>query len=96
MIQAIWNGAVIAEASEYAVKRVEGNVYFPPDALHHQYFQPSPWETTCFWKGRANYYDIVVDDKINSGAAWYYANPRFLAKHIAGYVAFWHGVEVRQ
>jgi uncharacterized protein (DUF427 family) len=61
MIRAIWNGAVIAEAPDNAVKLMEGNVYFPPDALRAQYFRSSTKVTTCFWKGQASYYDIVVD-----------------------------------
>ncbi|WP_069352908.1 DUF427 domain-containing protein [Burkholderia cenocepacia] len=96
MIRAIWNGTVIAEAPDNAVKLIEGNVYFPPDALRAQYFRSSTKVTTCFWKGQASYYDIVVDGRTNLDAAWYYENPRTLAKSIAGYVAFWNGVEVQQ
>jgi uncharacterized protein (DUF427 family) len=46
--------------------------------------------TTCPWKGEASYYDIVADEK---DAAWYYPSPKEAAKHIAGYVAFWKGVQ---
>ncbi|WP_321882775.1 DUF427 domain-containing protein [Burkholderia cepacia] len=88
MIRAIWNGTVIAEAPDNVVKFVEGNVYFPPDALRAQYFRPSTKVTTCFWKGQASYYDVVVDGRTTPGAAWYYAKPRILAKGIASYVSF--------
>ncbi len=95
MIRAIWNGTVIAEAPSDAVRTVEGNVYFPADALHRQYLRPSQKTTTCGWKGVANYYDVVVEGQENAGAAWYYATPLEAAGDIAGYVAFWRGVEVR-
>jgi uncharacterized protein (DUF427 family) len=96
MVRALWNGAVIAEAPAASVKMVEGNVYFPPDALDRQYFVPTVQTTRCIWKGRASYYDIVVSGKTNPGAAWYYPSPTILAKRIASYVAFWQGVEINQ
>ena len=63
--------------------------------LDQQYFQPTDTTSVCGWKGTANYYDIVVDGQVNSGAAWYYADPRPEAENIRGYVAFWKGVEIR-
>ena len=47
--------------------------------------------------GRAQpaiYYDVVVDGQVNRDAAWYYPTPKDAVKHIAGHVAFWHGVRV--
>jgi uncharacterized protein (DUF427 family) len=96
MIRAVWNGAVIAQAPEAEVRMVEGNVYFPPDSLDHSYIKPSKRTSLCIWKGRANYYDIVVGDKTNVDAAWYYPKPSLLAKKITGYVAFWNGVEIQK
>lgn len=92
MPKAIWNGAVLAESDRCEV--VEGNQYFPPDALKMEYFKPSDTHTTCGWKGVASYYTIDVDGKENKDAAWYYPSPKDAAKAIAGYVAFWRGVTV--
>jgi uncharacterized protein (DUF427 family) len=92
MPRAIWNSAVLAESARTEV--VEGNHYFPPDALHQQFFRPSPTHTDCHWKGKASYYDIEVNGKVNADAAWYYPAPLPAAKNIAGYVAFWKGVQV--
>ena len=91
-MKATWNGAVLAESDETIV--VEGNHYFPPDALHCEHFTESQTHTTCPWKGVASYYDVVVDGKTNPDAAWYYPTPKDAAKQIAGYVAFWRGVKV--
>lgn len=92
MPKAIWNGAVLAESDKCEV--VEGNQYFPPDAIKREYFKESSNHTTCPWKGTASYYTIEVDGKQNSDAAWYYPTPKDAAKQIAGYVAFWRGVTV--
>ena len=94
MARATWNGVLLAEASPEAVEIVEGNVYFPPDAIKDEYLQPSQTRTACGWKGTASYYDVVVDGEINRDAAWYYPTTLDAAKHVEGYVAFWRGVTV--
>jgi len=92
MPRAIWNGAVLAESPHTEI--VEGNHYFPPTALHQQYFRPSATHTECGWKGTASYYTIEVDGQVNKDAAWYYPTPLPAAQNIAGHVAFWKGVRV--
>jgi uncharacterized protein (DUF427 family) len=92
MPKATWNGVTLAESDRTEV--VEGNQYFPPEAIVKEYFQESDTHTTCSWKGVANYYSIVVDGKENKDAAWYYPNPKEAAKNIQGYIAFWRGVKV--
>lgn len=87
MAKVSWNGAVIAESDRCEV--VEGNPYFPPDSLKQEYFQPIDKTTGCPWKGTASYYDIVVNGKVNPGAAWYYPDPKPAASNIKGYVAFY-------
>jgi uncharacterized protein (DUF427 family) len=94
MAKAMWEGAVLAESSQTV--EVEGNQYFPPDAIHEEYFRSSEQQTTCPWKGTASYYDVEVNGKRNAGAAWYYPEPKPAAKQIAGYVAFWKGVKVEK
>lgn len=92
-MKAVWNGQVVAESSNTVV--VEGNHYFPPDAIKRDYFKSSDWHTVCPWKGTASYYDVVVDGKISEGGAWYYPDPKPAADNIRGYVAFWKGVKVQ-
>ena len=91
-MRAIWNGAILAESDETIV--VEGNHYFPPEAINRAYFCESESHTVCSWKGVASYYDIVVDGSVNRDAAWRYPTPSRAARAIAGYIAFWHGVKV--
>ena len=92
MAKAVWNGAVLAESDQTIM--VEGNHYFPPDAIHGEYFKPSGLHSTCPWKGLASYYTVEVEGKSNPNAAWYYPTPKDAAKEIAGYIAFWKGVRV--
>jgi uncharacterized protein (DUF427 family) len=92
MTKAIWNGAVLAESDRTV--EVEGNQYFPPDAVHRAHLRESATHTTCPWKGVASYYDVVVDGQVNRDAAWYYPQPKEAARQIAGHVAFWRGVRV--
>ena len=86
MANAVWEGTVLATSNKIEI--VEGNIYFPPNSIKKEYFRDSDTHTVCPWKGLASYYDIVVGDKINRDAAWYYPDPNPAAKQIKGYVAF--------
>ena len=91
-MKAIWNGVVLAESNETVV--VEGNHYFPPDALNRDYFVESDHHTRCPWKGLASYYTLEVEGESNPNAAWYYPDPSDAARQIKDHVAFWKGVQV--
>ncbi|MFV1962801.1 MAG: DUF427 domain-containing protein [Acidimicrobiia bacterium] len=92
MSKAVWNGAVLAESDETIV--VEGNHYFPPESINRDYVADSRSHTRCYWKGKASYYDVVVNGESNSDAAWYYPDPSKAASEIKDHVAFWRGVTV--
>jgi len=94
MPRATWNNTVIAESDTF--ESVEGNVYFPPDAVDRTHLEASDTTTVCPWKGTANYYNVVVDGEINRDAAWYYPNPKPAASQIKDHVAFWRGVEIEK
>jgi uncharacterized protein (DUF427 family) len=96
MPTAIWNGVVIAQASDDQVQIVENNVYFPPASVKREYLQPSSHTSRCPWKGLASYYSLNVDGKINENAGWYYPQPSEKAAQIKDHVAFWRGVEVQR
>eukprot|EP00470_Lotharella_oceanica_P016919 CAMPEP_0170198744 /NCGR_PEP_ID=MMETSP0040_2-20121228/68955_1 /TAXON_ID=641309 /ORGANISM="Lotharella oceanica, Strain CCMP622" /LENGTH=96 /DNA_ID=CAMNT_0010448791 /DNA_START=531 /DNA_END=821 /DNA_ORIENTATION=+ len=94
MPKATWNGKVIAEAKSEETEKVEGNVYFPLSALKKEFFKEAKNTTVCSWKGTANYFDIEVGGKTNTGAAWTYKEPKPAAAKIKNFVAFWKGVKV--
>jgi len=93
MAQAVWKGVVIAQSDRCI--EIEGNQYFPPESVRREHLRESATHTTCSWKGVASYYDLIVGQEVNRDAAWYYPTPMPGAKSIAGYVAFWHGVQVK-
>jgi uncharacterized protein (DUF427 family) len=92
MPRAIWNETVIAQSDRCEV--VEGNQYFPPDAVKHEFLRASHTHTVCGWKGTASYYDVIVNGQANHDAAWYYPDPKPAANNVKGYIAFWKGVKV--
>lgn len=93
MARATWKGTVLAESDRTIV--VEGNHYFPPEAIRKDHFRPSETHTVCSWKGTASYYDVVVGGDVNKDAAWFYPTPKDAAKEITDYVAFWRGVDIQ-
>ncbi|HUU75424.1 MAG TPA: DUF427 domain-containing protein [Methanoregulaceae archaeon] len=92
MKRAVWKGAILAESDQTIF--IEDNHYFPPESVDMKYLTPSPTTTTCFWKGIAHYYTLVVDGHKNPDAAWCYPDPKPAASEIKGYIAFWKGVRV--
>ena len=86
MAKAEWNDVILAESDNYKV--VEGHVYFPPNSVDKEYLRNSDTDYECPWKGHADYYDIMVEGKVNRDAAWYYPDPKPVALEIKGYIAF--------
>lgn len=93
-MKAIWNNTVLADSQATVV--VEGNHYFPPNAIRKEFLRASKTQTTCPWKGLASYYDVVVNGSENKDAAWFYPTPKDAAKNIQNHVAFWKGVEITE
>lgn len=92
MVKAVWNEKVIAESEQTII--VEGNHYFPPEAVQRSFLIDSQHHTTCPWKGVASYYHIQVGDQVNRDAAWHYPEPKKAAENIKNYVAFWRGIKI--
>ena len=92
-MKAVWNDTILAESNDTI--QVEGNHYFPADSVKKEFLIKSDFTSFCGWKGTANYYSAVVNEKTNKDCAWYYDQPNDAAKNIAGRVAFWNGVTVQ-
>ena len=93
-MKAIWQNTTIAESNDTVI--VEGNHYFPPEAVANEFLKSSEHTTYCPWKGTAHYYSVQVGSQTNDDAAWYYPEPKQAADNIRGYVCFWHGIEVHE
>ena len=92
MAKAFWGGRLIAESSATVV--VEGNQYFPAEAVKKDFLKPSNHTSICPWKGTAHYYHVAVEGMKNENAAWYYPDPKPAASEIKDRIAFWKGVRV--
>ncbi len=92
MVEARWNGTLIASSDDTVV--VEGNHYFPASAVNAAFLKPSDTTTVCSWKGTAHYHTLSVDGAENPNAAWYYPDPKAKAENIRDRIAFWKGVTV--
>jgi uncharacterized protein (DUF427 family) len=91
-MRAVWNGQVVADSEDTVV--VEGNHYFPMEAVRQGLLRPSTTTSVCPWKGTASYYTLEVDGRANRDAAWSYRDPKPAAAQITGRVAFWRGVDI--
>ena len=92
MATATWNGTILASSDDTVV--VEGNHYFPREAVRSDVLRPSSTTSVCPWKGTASYHSLEVGGQTNRDAAWYYAEPKDAAAQIRDRIAFWKGVEV--
>jgi uncharacterized protein (DUF427 family) len=92
LFRAVWRGEVIAASDRTQV--VDGYTYFPAEAIVPGRLREVTHTTACAWKGTASYFDVVVGDAVNAGAAWTYATPKPAAAHLAGWIGFWRGVEI--
>ena len=88
-MKAVFNGSVLAESND--IVYVDGNAYFPREAMQTQYFRDSRHTTVCGWKGKARYWDLIVDNQIITNMAWSYETPKPDAEEIRYRFAFYSG-----
>ena len=88
-MQAIFNGMVLAESDD--IVKVDGNPYFPREAMNTEFFRESSYITVCGWKGTARYWDVVVGDQVITNAVWAYDTPKPKAESIRERFAFYRG-----
>jgi uncharacterized protein (DUF427 family) len=64
--------------------------YLPPTSVKWEYLIPSDTATVCPYKGRANYYHVIVDGKIYRDLVWYYRHPTMESAPVAGHLCFYN------
>ena len=67
------------------------NYYFPTDDVAPGALVPTKGASFCEWKGRAHYYSVHGGDRVETEAAWGYAQPSPAFSPLAGHVAFYAG-----
>lgn len=93
-MKALYKNEVVAQSDATIV--IEGNHYFPRESVSSEFLEQSSHTSTCPWKGEAVYFNVTVNGETASNAAWSYPEPKEKALEIAGYIAFWGDVEVRE
>jgi uncharacterized protein (DUF427 family) len=63
--------------------------YLPPGDVVMSALVPSSRETFCEWKGRAVYFDLVVNGRRSANAAWSYPAPTARFEAIRDHLAFY-------
>lgn len=66
--------------------------YVPPQDVRMDCLLETGTTSFCEWKGTANYFSIVVGDRVIDRAAWSYPSPTDGFRSIAGYIAFYAGL----
>ncbi|MFP7673739.1 DUF427 domain-containing protein [Marivita sp. S0852] len=94
-------GAVIAESSN-ALELTEGDrpavIYFPRSDVAMAFLDSSDHNTTCPYKGRASYFNIMSKSSTFDNAVWSYEAPKDDVSEIKDHLAFdvQDGVTVEQ
>ena len=91
-VRVLWRGRVVAQ-SEAALELREHTyppvLYIPRRDADMKLFVRSALETTCLYKGVANYFSLVADDAADKDAVWTYETPLPVAAEIKDHLAFY-------
>lgn len=93
MPKAIWNEEILVESDQTVT--IDGDVYFPMSLVNQGYLKKSSSTSICPRKGKALFFDVVVGDKLNRDAAWYYPNPDESFLELQNRIAFWKGIDIK-
>ncbi len=88
------NGNVIAQSDD--IVNCGGYEYFPRSAVHMEWLEKAAktaHDLEC--PHGVRFYDVVVDGRRHSRAAWSYEAPRPEMAQVGGRFGFWEDVEVK-
>ena len=90
LVEVHFGGRIIASTRE-CVQVLETShpptYYIPRDAFADGVLRPTQGDTHCEFKGRADYFDVVVGDQVASRAVWQYPRPTASFTSLSGHVA---------
>lgn len=93
-VRAEFAGIIIA-SSNRCVKVLETShppVYFlPPEDCNADAFRRTGNTSFCEWKGEAEYFDVVVGDRVAQGVAFAYPRPTKRFAEYAGWISMYAG-----
>jgi uncharacterized protein (DUF427 family) len=93
-LRVVFAGVPVAQAEAGTAWRVlethhASTYYLPPDAVLEAALVSSTRETWCEWKGRAVYFDLVLNGRRSRNAAWAYPEPTACFHAIKDHLAFY-------
>ncbi|MGH2752037.1 MAG: DUF427 domain-containing protein [Actinomycetota bacterium] len=65
--------------------------YVPRDDVAMEYLHATSGHTVCEFKGVASYFDLEVNARVASRAAWTYDEPKEGYEELAGHISFYAG-----
>jgi uncharacterized protein (DUF427 family) len=91
-IRVICNGITIADTTR-ARRVLETShppvYYIPREDIRMEHVRAAAGTSFCEWKGRAEYFDLVVGTRTEPRVAWSYPNPTPAFAAIRGHLAFY-------
>lgn len=91
-LRAVFKGVPVAD-TDAGLRVLETHhaptYYFPPADILTSALVPVAHETFCEWKGRAIYYDLVINGRRARKAAWSYPAPTARFDALRNHVAFY-------
>jgi uncharacterized protein (DUF427 family) len=93
-LRVIFGGVTIAETTR-ALRILETwhapTYYIPPEDVVMAALVPSQRQSHCEWKGRAAYFDLVLDGRRSRTAAWCYPAPAARYAALKDHLSFYAG-----
>jgi len=87
-----WENIIIAKSSN-TIRLLETasppTFYIPPQDVNLDYLMKTDKTSRCEWKGKAIYWNVLMDGEKIINAAWSYQTPFDDYKEIAGYFCFY-------
>lgn len=91
-VKVIFNGKIIAESNN-AVRILQKGLlptyYVPITDIKMNFLKPTEKVTTCQYKGKAHYFDIIVENKVAKNSAFQYSEPKNNYENIQNLISFY-------
>jgi uncharacterized protein (DUF427 family) len=91
-VKVMLDGIVLAESANplfLLETSLPTRYYLPPTSVKWELLKESGTETLCPYKGKANYYHVVVNGKEYKDLVWYYRYPTSESAPVAGHLCFY-------
>lgn len=91
-LRVVFDGVTIADTTrgKRVLETSHPPVYYlPPDDISMEYLLAATGLSFCEWKGRARYFNVIVNGKSAARAAWSYPKPTAVFVGIRDHIAFY-------